>query len=81
MGLLEWLRGKSPVQTIAHTSTIDIMLKCRQCGGTNFKAPSGKPVAHDRLTCAECDAAVDLSVETKRVEDEVRAATRARADS
>ena len=81
MRLLEWLRGKSPAEAITHTTTVDVTLKCRQCGGTNFKVPTAIPVAHDKLTCAQCEAAVDLSVETKRIEHEVRAAMRPRAGS
>ena len=81
MRLLEWLRGKSPVEAITHTSTLDVTLKCRQCGGTNFKAPTAMPRVHDKLTCAQCETPVDLSLETKRIEDEVRAAMRQRAGS
>jgi hypothetical protein len=81
MGLLAWLRGKSPVEAITHTSRVDITLKCRQCGGTNFTAPSVKPLAHDKLTCVHCDTPIDLSAETRRIEDQVRAAFKARTDS
>jgi hypothetical protein len=81
MRLLEWLRGKSPVEAITHTSTVDVTLRCRQCGGTNFKAPAAMPMAHDKLTCLHCEAPVDLSLETKRIEGEVRAAMRVRAGS
>ena len=85
MRLLEWLRGKSPVEAITHTTTMDatmdVTLRCRQCGGTNFKAPTAMPTAHDKLACAQCETAVDLSIETKRIEQEVRAAVRARAGS
>jgi hypothetical protein len=38
-------------------------------------------MAHDKLTCLHCEAPVDLSLETKRIEGEVRAAMRVRAGS
>jgi hypothetical protein len=81
MKLLDWLLGTSPADLATHTTTMDITLKCPECGGTNFKAPSTKPVAHDKLTCAQCDTAVDLSAETRRIEKEIRAAVKARAGS
>lgn len=49
-------------------------LRCPQCGGTRFKAPSPKPGPDDPLTCAGCGTTLRLGEEKARIEREARAA-------
>ena len=80
MKLFDWFRGKpSSVEPVTRTPAVDVRLKCRKCGGTKFKAPSVGVTAESRLTCAQCGTAVDLAIETRRIEAEVRQAIERRA--
>jgi predicted nucleic acid-binding Zn-ribbon protein len=59
-------------------SQIKLTLRCPQCGGTKFKAPSPNPGPNASLTCAQCGTTIDLAAEKKRLEDEARPAVEER---
>ena len=52
--------------------TIQITLKCPNCGGTQFKASSPVPTQTDVITCSACGSTIDLVAEKKRLEKEAR---------
>jgi uncharacterized Zn finger protein len=55
-------------------TTEKFTLKCPQCGGTTFRAPTAKPGPDDPLTCAGCGTALSVGAVKARIEREAKAA-------